>query len=108
MKTKATMSPAQFKALKESVGYTNAELAARLGIKQKQILVYWANGQRPIPPKRANQILDLVAEFDSEVSALRESEIATVKVPRLNDPALDHPAAWYRAVAVRAGKRVSF
>lgn len=94
------MTPAEFKCLRESMGLSTKWLSVRWDVSEFSVQRWERN--RPLPDSLAQDMHMLKLAFEDDVKAMIESGVAAVVVPRVDDPALDHPAPWYRAVAQRA------
>lgn len=106
------MTPAENKALRESMGLTLKWLANRWGVTVQSVKRW--EGSRTPPPQIAKDMLSLKRKFDEEVNRLVETGTAQVNVPRRDRDckASEQSAAWARAVAQRAreqtGLRIEF
>lgn len=96
------MTPAENKALRESMGLTLKWLADRWGVTVQSVK-RWENSRTP-PPLIAKDMLDLKRRFDGEVQKLVENGGRCVKVPRRDRDCTgsEQSAAWVRAIAQRA------
>ena len=96
------MTPAENKALRESMGLTLKWLANRWGVTVQSVKRW--EGSRTPPPQIAKDMLDLKRKFDAEVQRLVEGGGDIVEVPRRDRECTgsEQSAAWARAVAQRA------
>ena len=101
-----SMSPARFKATRESIGLTSKELAQLFGIRQSSVTRMEA-GIRPIPERRSKQLDHLVDQFDADIERLRTSEDKVLIVPRNDAERTDmsRPARWQRLAALEAARQ---
>ena len=99
------MTPAENKALRESMGLTLKWLANRWGVTVQSVKRW--EGSRTPPPQIAKDMLDLKRKFDAEVQRLVEDGGDIVEVPRRDRDCTgsEQSAAWARAVAQRAKER---
>ena len=96
------MTPAENKALRESMGLTLKWLAIRWGVTVQSVKRW--EGSRTPPPQIAKDMLDLKRKFDADVQRLVENGDEVVEVPRRDRDCTgsEQSAAWARAVAQRA------
>lgn len=114
--TGVTVTPAELKSLRESLGFTGDAMAAYLDSLPRTYR-RWEEGKFVIPDGVADEIRHLSAlthTFVQETAtALRSQTTPTLTVYRDNaefhraHPEMTRfPAAWHRAVAVRAARQV--
>lgn len=92
------MTPAEFKASREIMGYSISALAQWWGLKSESTISNWENGKEVMPLSRILEFKQLVVEFWDSVENIIESGISVWDVPRVDEPGLEHPAGWYRAI----------
>ena len=108
------MDGAEFKVLRESLGLSNAWLAARWGLGTERAIRRWEDNVTPVPDQRADQLQELadhaeqlVDEMLDDLDATGEDvpveDWPTVEVPRVDADCARTglPAAFFRAIAVR-------
>ncbi|MFE7462436.1 helix-turn-helix domain-containing protein [Nocardiopsis terrae] len=113
----STVTPAELKSLRESLGFTGESLASYLGLSGGRTVRHWESGKYPIADGAAEEIRALEALTDSYVqetaAALRGQTNPTLTVYR-DDAEYHHahpdmarfPAAWHRAVAARVARLI--
>lgn len=94
------MSRALFRVLREGLGLSQLELAGRFGV-QKRAVQRWEAGDREIPSLRAEQLLDLLEEFEGVVvdHVARATAGPGPLVLGILDDEEEMPPGWQRAVA---------
>lgn len=100
-----TMTSAEFKCLRESMGLTTKWLASRWDVSEFSVQRWERN--RALPAELEKDMRSLKERFDREVARVAESGGDCVLVPR-NDrlrTAGAMPAAWHRMVAQRASEK---
>lgn len=107
-----TMTSAELKCLRESMGLTTRWLAERWDVSEVSVK-RWERTLCP-PERIVRQITDLKRRFDEEVArgvALRGDYVCAARNDRFRDGRM-MPAAWTRAVAQRvhegSGARILF
>ena len=116
------MTPAEARVLTESLGLSPRWLAERLGLKSDRHLRAIDAGEAPVSVRYATLLHELESRHEAEVDGwlarifeglgideadddyleqLDEADWPTLIVPRLDDPADEFPASWYRALAGR-------
>ncbi|USY18069.1 YdiL family protein [Nocardiopsis exhalans] len=113
-----TVTPAELKSLREHLGFTGNALGAYLTSPAAGRTVRrWEEGKHPIPEGVADEVRELAKLTDTYVQEAEKSLHAqanpTLTVYR-DDAEYHHahphmarfPAAWHRAVAVRAARQV--
>lgn len=100
------MTPAEFKATRESLGLTSDDLARLLDVSTPTITRMEA-GVMNVPDRRAEQLRQIADRFDSDVERLSRSSDKTLTVPRNDSERTDTttPARWQRQAALRAARR---
>jgi hypothetical protein len=114
----STVTPAELKSLRECIGFTGDALGAYLTPPTAGRTVRrWEEGKYPIPEGVADEVRELAKLTDTYVQetekSLRAQATPTLTVYR-DDAEFHHahpdmarfPAAWHRAVAVRAARQV--
>ena len=99
-----SMTSAEFKCLRESMGLTTKWLAERWKVSEFSVQRWDRN--RRLPDELEADIMDLKARFDREVGRVADAGGDCVLVPR-NDrlrTAVDMPAAWFHMIAQRASE----
>lgn len=95
------MSPADFKATRESLHLSLDWLADRWRV-HRQSVQRWEKGERPVPDGIAQDLRDLEVEATLTIEEGIADDAITLLVPRANDPSDDGmPAAWHRMIAKR-------
>lgn len=100
-----TMTSAEFKCLRESMGLTTKWLASRWDVSEFSVQRWERN--RTLPVELELDISGLKERFDREVARVADAGGDCVLVPR-NDrlrTAGAMPATWHRMVAQRARER---
>lgn len=100
-----TMTSAEFKCLRESMGLTTKWLAARWGVAEHSVQRWERN--RTLPDELAEDMARLKMQFDGEAERASELGGDYFLVPR-NDRFRnedDMPAAWHHMIAQRVSER---
>ena len=100
-----TMTSAEFKCLRESMGLTTKWLASRWDVSEFSVQRWERN--RMLPEKLAEDMTRLKTRFDGEVERAVETGGECFIVPR-NDRFRtmdDMPAAWHHMIAQRVRER---
>ena len=100
------MTPAENKALRESMGLTLKWLAIRWGVTVQSVKRW--EGSRTPPPQVRQGHAGPQRKFDAEVQRLVENGGEVVEVPRRDRDCSgsEQSAAWARAVAQRAREQM--
>lgn len=100
-----TMSPAEFKCLRESMGLSTKWLAIRWNVAEFSIK-RWEH-IRFLPTEFEQDLLQLKHDFDQAVAAASETgSDSLLIVPRIElESSGVFPATWSRAIAQRAHER---
>ncbi|NEG69054.1 helix-turn-helix domain-containing protein [Bifidobacterium choloepi] len=96
-----TLSSAEFKALRESMGLTTKWLSKRWGVAEYTVQRW--ESKRVVSERYGDDLLGLKREFDREVWAKASQDVDVIHVPRAEqnrEPAA-MPASYERAVAER-------
>ena len=99
------MTPAENKALRESMGLTLKWLAERWGVTVQSVKRW--EGSRTPPPQIAKDMLDLKRKFAGGVYTIVQNHTHLLEVPPRDRDCTgsEQSAAWARAVAQRAKER---
>ena len=93
------MTPAEFKARRESLGLSTAWLAKRWGVSLLSVQRWERN--RAIPAELALDFESIEDAFRDEVASGIADAAASLAIPRVNADSPDgFPAAYHRAVAL--------
>lgn len=116
------MSPAEVRVLREALGLSPKWIAERLGYRSDRHYRAIEAAEAPVPARLLALLHELEALQEAEVEEwlaqifeslgvdeagedyleqLDEADWPTLEVPRLDDPAGEFPASWYRAIAGR-------
>lgn len=116
------MSPAEVRVIREALGLSPKWIAERLGYRSDRHFRAIEAAEAPVPPRLLSLLHELEAQQEAEVEGwlaqifhrlgideadedyleqLDEADWPTLEVPRLDDPADEFPAGWYRAIAGR-------
>lgn len=103
----AAMTGAEFHVMREGLGYSRAELAARLGVTV-QTIGHWERDRYPIPEGVHREVLAM-ADAQAEaiiplIESLNDSPGVTLTIPRGGG---EHPAGYWRAVAWQVEQHVT-
>jgi transcriptional regulator with XRE-family HTH domain len=116
--TGTTVTPAEFRTIREYMGFTLDEIAAYLGLSPRTVR-NWEQGKYPIADGAAAELHDLVAFTHSYIDA-RSAEATGPLATYRSDAALHrahpelsrYPSRWHRhvtaAIAHRTGARIEF
>lgn len=96
-----TLSSAEFKALRESMGLTTKWLSRRWGVAEYSVQRW--ESKRSVSERYARDMLELKAQFDRTVWTAAAAGRNVLRVPRQDAgrPADAFPASYERAVAER-------
>lgn len=99
------MTPALFKATRETLGLSVAWLARRWGVR-RQSVDRWESGERSIPDAIALDLQSLDAYTLSTIHEQIDEDAETLTVPQGAGEEDDQmPPAWYRMVAKRVAEQ---
>lgn len=100
-----TMTSAEFKCLRESMGLSTKWLSIRWDVAESSVKRWETN--RILPEDLERDMIELKRAFDAEVDdAAKAPADSCVIVPRVDIEAPRNlPAAWHRAIAQRARER---
>lgn len=106
-----TVTPAEFKTVREGLGFTLDEIAEYLDVAPRTTR-NWEQGKYPIPPGAEDDIRALERFTDALVDEL-ERFTATVLTTYRDDAEFHrarpemtrYPAKWHRAATARAARR---
>lgn len=94
------MTPADFKAMRESMGLSTKWLAVRWGVSMLSVQRWERN--RSMPPELERDFESIRSCFRAEVDDGVSDASPSLSVPRVDDESPDgFPAAYHRAVALR-------
>lgn len=97
-----TMTSAEFKCLRESLGLSTKWLSLRWDVSEYSVQRWERN--RTLPEALERDMLSLKTIFDEAVTKAADAGTG-LAVPRIDAETDRYPAAWYRAVAQRARER---
>ncbi|MFD7712800.1 helix-turn-helix domain-containing protein [Streptomyces sp. NPDC059786] len=110
-----TMTPAEFRVVREFLGLTGAWLAVHMGVSPSTVDA-WERGEEPIPGAARLALADLerltgefVAKAVDSLRDLPEPGIVTYRNDaeyRAAHRESGYPAAWHRAVVARVAQEV--
>lgn len=97
------MTPAEFKARRESLGLSSAWLAKRWGVSLLSVQRWERN--RAMPPLVERDFAAIEDEADMAVADGIRLGAATISVPRTDAESTDgYPSAYHRALALRVAR----
>lgn len=99
-----SLTAAEFTATIEAMGFTPAKAGKKFKTS-RQYIEQLCSGKRPIPQHIISELDELVNEFERQVNAVYMNPENPIQVPKEDDV---FPAAWYRAVSMRANKRIVY